>query len=868
MKRTPVEWVICLAVALCAIPARAAEDVPLETGVLDRLIARPIGPANMGGRVVGLAIVESRPGTFYVATASGGLWKTSNNGTTFVPIFEHQSTASLGAVAVAPSSPDEVWVGTGEANPRNSVSWGDGVCHSADGGKTWSHAGLRESAHIGRILVHPRDPNVVYVAALGRIWGPNSERGLFKTTDCGKTWEQVMYLDDDTGCIDAVMDPTEPETLYIAAYCVRRDAFSGGNPATQFGPKAGLYKTTDGGKTWLRLTNGLPRSPFGRCGLDIYRKDPRILYAVIQTDKTSLNRDTEFGQPARSNPRVETGGVFRSEDGGQTWSKINDLCPRPFYFSQIRVDPNDDQRVYVLGVSLHVSTDGGRSFSDKNGAEGSHADHHALWIDPSDSRHLILGNDGGVAFSYDRSATWERLQNMPLGQFYAVAVDMRNPYRVYGGLQDSGTWMGPSATRSREGITLADWSRVFGYDGFQCQVDPNDHDTLYVESQYGHPRRINLRTGAGKDLQPRAPAKTPEYRFNWNAPLLLSPHDPRVVYFAGNHVFRSVNRGDDWKVVSPDLTRGRPGRNPYMGHTITALAESPVTAGLLYAGTDDGRIHVRRGPGAAWLELSDLVPGVPPDRWITRIECSHFADLTAYLALDRHRNDDRRPYLFKTTDAGATWKPISNNLPSEGPIHVVREDPRNKNLLYVGTEFGLFVSLDAGGSWHRLRGGLPTVAVHDLVIHPRDRELVIGTHGRSVYIVNIAPLQEMTREVLAAPVHLFEVKPATRFQHLGLRWPSRAYSAPNPPFGAVIHYYLGERARGRVHITITDAEGTPVAELKASSAPGLHQVIWDLRQLKDPAAAGEPALVSSGSYQVRLHVGDRVFTRRLEVEGE
>lgn len=864
MIRISVRCTLCLALTVCAL-GRAQEPSSLDALVFDRLTARPIGPANMGGRVVDLAIVENDPSTIFVATASGGLWKTSNNGTTFTPVFERESTVSLGAVAVAPSDPNTVWVGTGEANPRNSVSWGDGVYQSTDSGKTWKHCGLKDTAHIGRIVIHPRDPHIVYVAALGRLWGNNQERGLFKTTDGGKTWEHVFYADDSTGCIDAAMDPNDPQTLYICAWCVRRDAFSGGNPAVQTGTKAGIYKTTDGGKTWLRLTNGLPRGAYGRCGLGIFRKDPRILVAVIQTDKTALRRDTEFGQPAQTSTRVETGGIFRSEDGGATWTKLNDLCPRPFYFSQVRIDPNDAQRVYVLGVSLHVSTDGGHSFSDQDAAEGTHADHHALWIDPHDSRHLILGNDGGVAFSYDRGATWERLQNLPIAQFYAVAVDQRKPYRVYGGLQDSGTWTGPSATHNSEGITPADWSRVLGYDGFQCQVDPNEPDVVFVESQYGHLRRINVRTGAGKDIQPQPPPRSPEYRFNWSAPILLSPHDSRVLYFGGNHVFRSANRGDDWEAIGPDLTRGKPGRNTALGHTLTALAESPIKEGLLYAGSDDGRVHVRRSVVVPWLDVSDRIPGVPPERWITRIECSHFAEGTAYLALDRHRNDDRRPCLFKTTDAGTTWQPLANNLPHEGPIHVIREDPHNKHLLYAGTEFGLFASLNGGASWHRLCC-LPTVAVHDLVVHQRQRELVVATHGRGIYLVNIAPLQELTAEMLTESVHLFEIKPAARFHHHGIRFASRVYSGPNPPFGATIHYYLGAKADSPVRLVITDARGNQIAEFPGESEPGLHRVQWDLKYKRREGT--EAALAAAGEYNVQLHVGKQFSTRKLRVEAE
>jgi photosystem II stability/assembly factor-like uncharacterized protein len=850
--------------------ARTADAAALDSDVLEHLTARPLGPANMGGRVVGVAVVESRPATMYVASASGGLWKTVNNGTTFTPVFERAGTVSLGAVAVAASNPDIVWVGTGEANARNSVSWGDGVYKSTDAGKTWTNMGLKESAHVGRIVIHPRAPDIVYVAALGRLWGANKERGLYKTRDGGKTWEQIKFLDEDTGFIDLAMDPADPETLYAAAYRVRRDAFSGGNPAVQLGPRAGLYKTHDGGKTWVRMTQGLPKGLYGRCGIDVCRKDPRILFAVIQTGKTSLARETEFGQAAHMGGFVETGGVFRSEDRGKTWTKLNDLCPRPFYFSQIRVDPNDDQRVYVLGIALHVSTDGGRTFEAENHAKSAHGDHHALWIDPRDSDHMVMGNDGGLYFSHDRGSTWEHLRNMPAAQFYGVAVDMRKPYRVYGGTQDSGTWGGPSATRSKEGIVPADWSRVLAYDGFHCQVDPADPDTVYAEAQYGRLHRINVRTGKEQEIQPRPPERAPEYRFNWCAPVLLSPHDPRVLYLGGNHIFRSSNRGDEWEALSPDLTRGRPGRSTSTGHTITALAESPLKAGLLYAGSDDGLIHVRRSPGTAWVNVSDKVPGMAADRWVSRLECSHFAEGTAYLAIDRHRNDDRRPYLFKSTNHGATWKPLASNLPAEGPIHVIREDPRNKDLLFVGTEFGLFTSLDSGATWHRLGGGLPTVAVHDLVIHPRDRDLVIATHGRGIYVMDISPLQEWTPAVAAASMHLFEVKPATVFRHRGTRWPGRVFAAPNPPFGAVIHYYLGAKPAGPVRFTITDANGVPLVEYKGASEAGLHRIRWDLRPrtLAADGTTRSGSLVAAREYVVKMRVGPRVATRKFKVEAE
>jgi photosystem II stability/assembly factor-like uncharacterized protein len=865
--RLPVRRRFAAALVLLAFVAaapRAAAGRPSADSFIDALPARCLGPANMGGRVVDVAVVESHPATLYVATASGGLWKTTNHGTTWAPVFERETTVSLGAVAVAPSNPDVVWVGTGEANPRNSVAWGNGVYKSTDGGQTWHHAGLDDTHHIGRVVIHPTNPDIVYVAALGHVWGPNEERGLYKTTDGGKTWRHVKYLDADTGFIDLAMDPGDPDTLYAAAYRLRRDAFSGGNPAEQFGPLAGLYKTTDGGKTWTRLTRGLPDRPVGRCGLAVWRKDPRVLYAVVQTDTTVLRRETEWGQPAKANADPTTGGVFRSDDRGETWVKVNDLCPRPFYFSQVRVDPRDDRRLYVLGVVLHVSTDGGKTFADA--APGAHADLHALWIDPNDSDHLVAGSDGGVHLSYDRGRHWEHPKNLPIGQFYAVAVDTSKPYWVYGGLQDNGTWGGPSATRNVDGITAASWFRVLGMDGFQCAVDPADAYVVYAEGQYGELRRVHVGTGETANIRPRPPQGQPDYRFNWNTPFLLSPHSASVVYCGGNVLFRSRDRGDHWDVISPDLTRG--GGGPDFAHTITTIAESPLKAGLLWVGTDDGRVQLTRNGGRDWSDLSDNVPGVPRERCVSRVIASSFAEGTAYLAIDRHRNDDRRPYLFRTTDYGATWKPVMGDLPPGGPVYVVRESPRNADLLFTGTEFGLFMSLDGGGRWHRY-GGLPTVAVHDLALHPRDRELVIGTHGRSLYVMDVAPLEQATADVLSAPAYLFDVKPATLFRFRGTHGldGAKVYAAPNPPFGATLYYHMATKADGPVRVTITDARGQAVSELKGPSDAGLHQLVWPLRA--GPAGeSGTGPLVPPGEYVAELRAGGRVMAKRFRVEAD
>jgi photosystem II stability/assembly factor-like uncharacterized protein len=862
--RRAVLFVLCL--ALFALPASAQEKTRDEA-LLEPLPLRNIGPANMGGRIVDLAVQESDPRVLYVAAATGGLWKSTDAGNSWLPVFDSQPTQSLGAVAIAPSKPEVIWVGTGEANARNSVSWGDGVYRSADGGKTWQHLGLRETHHIGRIAVHPINPDVAYVAALGHLWGKNRERGLFKTSDGGKSWQHVLALDDETGCVDVAIDPAEPAVVYACAYRVRRDGFSGGNPIIQLGGKAGLYRSVDAGKTWAKLTRGLPRGKYGRCGLSIYRKDPRVVFAVVQAEKTPV---TVRGAAARAGTDPEVGGIFRSDDRGTTWKKLNDLCPRPFYYGQIRVDPSDEKRLYVLGVAFHVSSDGGRTFSSPRG--GIHPDHHALWINPKDPNHLVLGNDGGLYFSQTRSRTWEAIRNLPVGQFYGIAVDMRKPYRVYGGLQDNGSWGGPSRTFRDEGIALNDWYRVAGADGFQCAVDPTDFNTIYAEGQYGMLWRVDLRKLVGGATRTRSPsirpggggrpgaARTPSpYRFNWSSPLLLSTHDPRVLYYGANILFRSSNRGDKWERISPDLTRSKEGDRS-QGHTLSAIAESPRKPGLLYAGSDDGRLHITRDDGKTWTDLSDRLPGVPANRCITRVECSYHDEATAYLAIGRHRNDDRKPYLLRTTDHGQTWTSVSSNLPEGAPLHVVRESSRNRNLLFAGTELGLFVSLDAGQKWTRVHK-LPSVPVHDLVIHPRDRELVIGTHGRSIYVMDVAPLEELNDKVQVAKAHLFEVRPALAFEALKSQAPpaGKRYLAANPPYGAAIWYHLA--APTEAQFAIQDAAGKMVTAWKAPAGVGLQQVFWDLR-----TNGKDPQRVKPGEYTLTLQAAGLSLTRKVRVE--
>lgn len=866
------------AAATASAPVRAADKFgSLPTGAelepfLKNLTARHLGPASMSGRITALAVDPQRSSTIYAGSASGGLWRSTNDGMTWKPIFEKEGSSSIGHVAVAPSDPKVIWVGTGEANARNSVTWGDGVYQSTDGGQTWTHRGLKDAHHVGKVVIHPRDPNTVYVAALGHFWGPNEQRGIFKTSDGGATWQHVLSLGPDCGCVDLLLHPDEPDTLIAAAQGVRRDGFSGGDPAVmQFHEQAGFYKTTDAGRTWSRLSTGLPKARFGRSGLDLFRKQPKTLYAIIQTEKTNIR--SLFGQGAKENSDPENGGVFRSDDFGTSWRKLNDLNPRPFYFSKIRVDPTDDQRLWVLGIPLFVSTDGGKTFR-ADGAPRVHSDFHALWIDPTNPERLLLGCDGGVYQSYDRGTTWGFCEGLPVSQFYAVAVDMRRPYWVYGGLQDNGSWGAPSNTRTSIGIGNHEWLRIGGGDGFYCQVDPTDWTTVYAESQYGTLFRVNVATGETKTIRPPPPSRGVSVRYNWSSPIHLSPHNPRTVYYAGNFLFRSFDRGDNWQPISPDLTRGAPG-------TITTVAESPRVPGVIWVGSDDGKLFVTREAGVSWIDVSDRLPG-PGARTISRVEPSAYDAGACYVTIDRHRNDDYRPYIYKTTDYGQTWQALHQTLPENGSVHVIREDRVNRGLLYCGTEFGLFISLNGGTHWSRVKANLPTVAYHDLVVHPRDQELVMATHGRGIWVMDVAPLQQLTPQVFSAAATLFDPKPAVAYrQRLAPNVTGvRHFYAPNPPAGAIITYHLREKLKDPAKIVISDALGTVMADLGGQSNPGLHTVTWTMRQRLTPAPAsgpGQPAapparramFVPPGDYVVSLVVGGEVvMKKKLRVDAD
>src|SRR5579883_221706 len=883
-QSTILRWIGCLLALVFTLSP--CHPVTLSSSAAEpewfrSLTWRCIGPANMGGRITALAVYEADPTTYWVGTASGGLLKTTNNGVTFEHQFDHEATVSIGDVCVAPSDKSIVWVGSGEGNPRNSVSYGNGVYKSTDGGKSWRNMGLKKTFQIGRILIHPSNPDIVYVAALGRLYGPNEERGLFKTCDGGKTWEKILYINDKTGVIDLHMHPVDPETLLAAAYERQRDGYDYNDPAKKFGAGSGLYRTTDGGKSWQKITKGLPTCKLGRIGIDWYRKDPHVVFLLVESEKIGgtphpvagkgsnggtlpyldrLGGQAENVQDKQGPNGFEYGGVFKSTDGGRSWTRLNSLNPRPMYFSQIRVDPNDDNYVYVLGISLHRSRDGGRTFDDEAG-HGAHGDHHALWIDPLDGRHMILGGDGGYYVTYDRTANWDRLNHMAIAQFYHVAVDTRRDYRVFGGLQDNGTWGGPSRTHSLTGPINEDWVRIGGGDGFRCAVDPTDPDLVYSTAQWGALRRSNLRTGETESIRP---PNARRYRFNWNTPFLLSHHNSHIFYCAGNVVFRSLDRGNDLRVISPDITATERG-------SAAALAESPRNPEVLYVGSDDGYLWVTRDGGKEWSNITKNV-GLPGLRWVASIEPSRFEEGRAYAVFDGHRSDDNEPYVYVTEDYGKTWKSLRGNLPW-GSTRVLREDIDNSDLLYLGTEFGAWCSLDRGQMWKSLNTNLPTVAIHDFAIHPTAGEIIAATHGRSLWILDVTALRQLTPQALKADARLYRPATAVRQRMEPSRGQTnRRFAGENPPQGAVIWYSLGKKA-SKASLKVVDIEGQLVRELKADTQPGLHKIVWNLaharpRPSRNRSVPEAARPVAPGSYLVVLTVDGREYRQALRVEEE
>lgn len=848
-----------------------------DASLFEKLEFRSIGPAVMGGRVTDIEGIPGNPGMVYVATASGGLWKTVNGGTTWTPIFDHGSTISIGNIAVDPHNSDVIWLGAGEANARNSVSFGDGVYKTLDGGKTWRNLGLRDTHHISRIVVNPLNTQTAYVCALGHNTGPNEERGVFMTADGGESWKKVLYIDADHGCADMDIDQNNPNILYATMWKFLRRPWM----FTSGSEKTGVFRSLDGGRTWTQLKAGLPKN-FGRVGVRVAASNSNVVYVVGESNE---------------------GTLFRSDDRGDHFrmmSKDPAVVGRGLYYSHVTVDPTDENRVYSIGMQLMTTIDAGHTW--RRIANGIHGDYHTVWVDPKDPNRVWIGEDGGMAVSYDRAATWEAVLNVPTGQYYQVYADNRWPfYYLSGGLQDNGSWSGPSRTATGS-IGNSDWRNVSGGDGFHVIDSLDDPEIFLSESQGGGIVRTNLRTHEQQDVSPQprrndgGPINELKYRFNWNAPIVGSPHDRNTVYFGSNVVFKSTDFGKTWTVISPDLTTNDPEKQKSVGTvwtenttaeyhcTIIRIAESPVQAGVIWAGTDDGNLQITRDGGKNWTNLTGNAPGVPKFAEIAWIEPSRTAAGTAYVAFEHHWFDDFHPYLYKTTDFGKTFTKISGNLPESDYIWVVKEDPKNPQLLYVGSELGLHVSFTGGNDWVRMHlKNLPPVAVRDILVHPRENDLILATHGRSLWILDdVSPLQQMSAQVVSQSAYLFGMRPALRFDGGGRggggvgQAGNKPFAGPNPAYGAPITYYL--KARGPAKIEILDG-GKVIRDLgPIPQDAGLNRVTWDLRYQGPHTrrAAGDdtgggfrfPAvgpLVLPGKYTVRLTAGGQTLTRELEV---
>ena len=888
-----------LVAALALTTTLLAQDAAL----LADLQARNIGPAVCGGRTAAVAGVPGDPTIVWVGAASGGVWKSTDGGVRFTPVFDDQDVCSIGAIAIDPRTPDVVWVGTGEGNPRNSASVGRGIYKTVDGGKTWAKLGLEKTEHIHRILLHPTQPDTAFVAAFGTSWGENEERGVFKTTDGGKTWSKVLYVDPRTGCGDLVMDPRNPDKLFAGMWEHRRWPWS----FTSGGPGSGLHVTRDGGATWQRLGEdaGLPKGELGRIGLAIGEDDPRVVYALVEAKRSVL---------------------LRSDDGGLSFRTVNrsdDVAPRPFYFGDIRVDPRDVNRVYRMHTVIDVSTDGGRSFGGLVGWGEAHPDHHAMWIDPTDPERILIGNDGGVYTSADRGATWRFCRNLPLAQFYHVAVDDDVPYHVYGGLQDNGSWRGPSTVWENGGIRNLHWQEVCFGDGFATLPDPQDSRQGYAMSQGGSLIRYDLRTGTQKGIRPPAPEGV-ELRFHWNSAIAQDPFDPRTIWYGSQFVHRSPDRGESWAIVSPDLTTNDPEKQKQGesgGLTLDAtgaenhcciltIAPSAVQQGVVWAGTDDGRVQVTQDGGQSWRSVEHRIPGLPHGTWCPHIEASKFDAGTAFAVFDGHRNVDWKPYVYVTRDFGATWVSLATET-IDGYCLVIEQDPVQKDLLWLGTEFGLYVTMDGGRQWQRYKHGVPACSAMAITTHARDGDLVVATHGRSIFVIDdITPLRTMTPELLQQKLHVFATQPAIAWetaQTPGSRFPGNdEFRGQTRQRGAFVHVVVNadelehpdaevEKDRKRepakkpeakseaktdekdedttpkdhVTVEVRDVDGTLIRTFRSKVHLGLNRIVWRLerdgsrgmsRELQE-----EPELPPSGR---EVLPGDYTLTVRFQGEAQ
>ncbi len=857
-------------------PEKSAEKMT-EASAAANLAWRSIGPANMGGRVADVEGVPGDPNIVYVATGSGGIFKTTNGGMNWTPIFDRQSTISVGDIALEPGNPDVIWVGTGESNARNSVSFGDGVYKSTDGGKTWKNLGLRDTNTISKIVINPKNPDIAYVAAVGHIWGANEERGVFMTTDGGKTWAKTLYIDQFHGASDLAIDPQNPNILYAGMWRFERKPWT----FTSGDELGGVFRSTDGGRTWSKIEKGLPKM-IGRIGLSVAASNPNVVYAILES---------------------KDGTLYRSDDKGETFRQVNknqNIVQRGFYYTRVRVDPTNEDKVYAVSSPLFVSSDGGKNFTRIS--PNTHIDYHALWIDPTNPKRMWQGQDGGVAVTND-GKSWEYINNLPIGQFYQVFADNREPfYNLSGGLQDNGTWTGPSRNREPAGIMNDDWRMISFGDGFYAIANQDNPDIYLTESQGGSVVRTDMRNREQQSVVPYfgvgGAAENDKYRFNWNAPLILSPHDKNTIYLGGSVVFKSTDFGKLWTAISPDLTTNNRARLKDAGgpvftentsaetfETIISLAESPIQKDLIWAGTDDGNLQMTTDGGKNWTNVIKNVPKMPADSSISHVEPSRVNANTAYVAFDRHKFDDYKPYIFKTTDGGKNFTNITGNLPEKSYVHVVTEDRRNPNVLYAGTELGLYASYDGGKNWLELNmKNLPRVAVHDVQIHPRDNDLILATHGRSLWVFDdAAPVQQMNDAILQSANYMFDVRPAYRFSSMMTRYGigDKLFQGANPPRGAIITYYLKDKPdeKTALRLEISDASGKKIAEVKnLPKERGLNRASWNLsyegeRPRRAPTAeqnqsAGNPRgpQAMPGTYTIKMFVGDKVAQeKKVEV---
>ena len=888
---------IVLALAATAPTAARGQTRPrVDEHLLSAFTYRNLGPFRMGARVSDIA-VPSKPGrdhlyTFYVSFWTGGLWKTTNNGTTFEPVFDNQSTFPIGDVTLAPSNPDIVWVGTGDAFTSRSSYAGNGVYKSTDAAKTWTNMGLSDTHHIARIIINPTNPDIVYVAAMGHLYSDNPERGVFKTTDGGKTWSKVLYVSERVGVIDLVMDPRDPAVLYAATYDKQRLPWQ----IVNGGPGSGIYKTTDAGKTWKKLGNGLPDGRIGRIGLDISLSNPDVLYAVIENENSRTTPlAVQAGRGGGGEPQRSTigGEVYRTTNAGETWTKTSpddyDVSPKgAYYFSQIRVNPGNDQDIYVTQDGLRHSIDGGKTWNGPRMFPRMFGDVRYFWIDPDDPRRMIQGSDGGIAMSYDGGVTSDAYSNIPVGEIYTLSTDMEDPYNIYAGLQDHEHWKGPS-NGALGRVSINDWFAMGNGDGIVAVVDAKDPRWLYTTREYGGHVRFDQKFGYTTNIEPKRAAGLAPYRWLWECPLVISSHDDKVLYAGAQVLLRSTDRGDHWMEISPDLSTNPadkimresegsvPGGIPWFA--ISSIGESPLTANLIWAGTSDGKVQLTRDGGKTWTDRTAALTraGAREDAYVSRIVPSSKVAGRAYLSKSGYKWDDFHPYVYKTEDYGATWTSISAGLPNT-PVNVIYEDSRNPDLLFAGTDAGLYVSLHRGADWVKMNNNMPTVPVHDLLVHPRERDLVLGTYARDVWITNIRALEELSDSVMSQNVHLFSIKPTV--QHVTWRYGANDYlfgqrhiQTPNEPDGMLIRYYLKAPSSGAVSVVISDSTGKEVARLKGSGDAGINTVVWSTRKQtggrggRGGAAQGTvlDQLMPLGKYTVTLDANGTKQSQRAEI---